>query len=233
MSLSPPLQGKSTKVLTMSAKLGNKHSFGTCAILGASGHGKVIADIAELIGYSDIHFYDDGWPELTQVEHWPVAGDSDSLFTQVADYANIVVAIGNNAIRLEKYQRLFALGASCLPLVHPSAVMSRYASLEDGSVVMAGAVINPFSRIGKACIINTAATVDHDCVLADGVHISPGAHLAGGVCVGEHSWIGIGSQIKQLIRIGNQVIVGAGSTVIHDIPDFQTVVGTPAVIISH
>ncbi|CAJ1809643.1 acetyltransferase [Aeromonas veronii] len=212
----------------MKAKSVSKHPLGPCAILGASGHGKVIADIAELNGYSDIHFYDDRWPKLTQVEHWPVRGNSERLFMQVADYANIVVGIGNNAIRLEKYQRLFALGASCLPLVHPRAVISCYASLGIGSVVMAGAVINPCSHIGKACIINTAATVDHDCGVADGVHISPGVHLAGGVTVAEASWIGIGANIKPLIKIGSNAVVGAGAAVIHDVLDNQTVAGVPA-----
>jgi len=204
------------------------HSNRLCAILGASGHGKVIAEIAELNGFSGIHFYDDRWPELTQVEHWPVLGNSDALLKQVAHYANVVVAIGHNATRLEKYHQLFAQGAHCLPLVHPSATISRYAHIECGTVVMAGAVVNPFSRIGKACIINTAATVDHDCIIADGVHISPGAHLAGGVSVGEASWLCIGVNIKQLINIGENVVVAAGATVINNVLDNQTVVGVPA-----
>ncbi|MFB2674383.1 acetyltransferase [Shewanella xiamenensis] len=204
------------------------HSSGLCAILGASGHGKVIAEIAELNGYPDIHFYDDRWPELKQVEHWPVLGNSNALINQVANYSNVVVAIGHNATRLEKYHQLFVQGACCLPLIHPSAIVSRYADLEGGTVVMAGAVINPFCRIGKACIINTAATVDHDCVIADGSHVSPGAHLAGGVEVAEASWLGIGCQIKQLIKIGSNAVVAAGATVIHDVLNNQTVAGVPA-----
>ncbi|QQK59354.1 acetyltransferase [Shewanella sp. LC6] len=212
----------------MNAKPLNKQSLGPCAILGASGHGKVIAEMAELNGYPDIHFYDDRWPELKQVEHWPVLGNSNALINHVANYSNVVVAIGHNATRLEKYHQLFVQGAHCLPLIHPSAIISRYAHLECGTVVMAGAVINPFSCIGKACIINTAATVDHDCVIADGVHISPGAHLAGGVSVGEASWLGIGVNIKQLINIGSNAVVGAGATVINNVLDNQTVAGVPA-----
>ncbi|MBF4296100.1 acetyltransferase, partial [Vibrio anguillarum] len=165
----------------MNVKPVSKNSLGSCAILGASGHGKVIAEMAELNGYSDIHFYDDRWPSLGRIELWQVSGNSETLLKQAQHYANVVVAIGNNATRLEKYNQLVASGASCLPLVHPSAIVSRYANVENGTVVMAGAVINPFSRIGQACIINTAATVDHDCVIEDGVHLSPGVHLAGGV----------------------------------------------------
>lgn len=206
----------------------SNYSVGPCAILGASGHGKVIAEIAELNGFSEIHFYDDRWPELSQIEHWPVFGNSDALINLVTEYANIVVAIGHNATRLNKYRMLFEQGACCLPLVHPSAVVSRYAKLGCGTVVMAGAVINSFSHIGKACIINTAASVDHDCMIADGVHISPGAHLAGAVEVAEASWLGIGCQIKQLIKIGSNTVVAAGATVINDVLNDQTVVGVPA-----
>ncbi|QDF67634.1 acetyltransferase [Shewanella sp. SNU WT4] len=203
-------------------------SSGSCAILGASGHGKVIAEIAELNGFTEIHFYDDRWPELARIEHWPVYGNSDILIKRIHDYTNIVVAIGDNATRLKKYRLLFEHGACCLPLVHPSAVVSNYAQLGDGTVVMAGAVVNSFSYIGKGCIINTVASVDHDCMIADGVHISPGAHLAGAVQVAECCWIGIGSQIKQLIRIGSNSIVAAGATVINDVLNNQTVIGIPA-----
>lgn len=200
----------------------------SCAILGASGHGKVIAEIAELNGFTEIHFYDDRWPELARIEHWPVSGNSDTLIKRVHNYENIVVAIGHNVTRMNKYRTLFEQGASCLPLVHPSAVVSRYAKLGYGTVVMAGAVVNPFSSIGKGCIINTAATVDHECVIADGVHVSPGAHLAGSVEVAEATWLGIGCHIKQLIKIGSNAVVAAGATVINDVLDNQTVVGVPA-----
>ncbi|MGL5093101.1 MAG: acetyltransferase [Aeromonas sobria] len=204
-----------------------------CAILGASGHGKVIAELAELNGFKEIIFFDDRFPELMQLAHWQVKGSTADLLALVQEFDLVVVAIGRNSTRLQKVRLLQQTGAKLDPLVHPHATVSSYAKLSEGTVVMANAVINAFAVVGVGGIINTSATVDHDCVLADGVHISPGAHLAGGVCVGEHSWIGIGAQINQLILIGNQVVVGAGATVIRDIPDFQTVVGTPAVVISH
>ncbi|MCX0429256.1 MULTISPECIES: acetyltransferase [Aeromonas] len=204
-----------------------------CAILGASGHGKVIAELAELNGFKEIIFFDDRFPELMQLAHWQVKGCTTDLLALVQDFDLVVVAIGNNSTRLQKLRVLQQFGAKLVPLVHPHATVSGYAQLGEGTVVMAHAVVNAFATVGVGGIINTSATVDHDCVLADGVHISPGAHLAGGVCVGEHSWIGIGAQVNQLICIGNKVIVGAGATVIRDIPDFQTVVGTPAVVISH
>ncbi|MCS3455408.1 sugar O-acyltransferase (sialic acid O-acetyltransferase NeuD family) [Aeromonas sp. BIGb0405] len=204
-----------------------------CAILGASGHGKVIADMAELNGFMKIDFFDDDWPQLTTLYHWAILGDFSSLLEVAHDYDLIVVAIGNNATRLQKILLLLKAGAILKPLIHPNAAVSRYASLGVGTVVMANAVINAFANVGKGCIINTASSIDHDCILSDGVHISPGANLAGSVNVGQLSWVGIGAQIKQLITVGNEAVVGAGATVIRDVPNYKTVVGTPAVIISH
>lgn len=200
----------------------------SCAILGASGHGKVVAEIAELNGYQNITFFDDRWPSLTSVEHWDASGDTTALLAKATEYDVTVVAIGHNATRCKKQRELSVAGANFEVIAHPSAVISKYANIKAGTVVMANAVVNPFSHIGASCIINTSAIVEHDCKLAAGVHISPGASLAGGVEVGENSWIGIGSQVKQLVVIGRDAIVGAGSTVIDHVPDFQTVVGSPA-----
>ncbi|EOX3943184.1 acetyltransferase [Vibrio alginolyticus] len=204
----------------------------TCAILGASGHGKVVAEIAELNGYTNIEFFDDRWPGLQNVEHWPVKGNSETLLKIAAQFDLTVIAIGNNKIRLEKQNQLSTAGAKFSVLEHPRATISRHSQLDKGTVVMAGAVINPFVKVGKACIINTAATIDHDCSLADGVHVSPGCNIAGGVTIGEGSWLGIGSQVKQLISIGTGVMVGAGATVLNHVPDLQTVVGTPAQLVN-
>ncbi|MBO2581714.1 acetyltransferase [Shewanella algae] len=202
-----------------------------CAIIGASGHGKVVAELVELNGYQEIVFFDDRWPELTHVEHWPVEGDLETLLTTVSSFDLTVIAIGNNKVRLEKHKMLSLAGAKFSVLVHPNATISKHSQVGVGTVVMANAVINSFVSIGEACIINTASTIDHDCHLADGVHISPGCNLAGGVTVGEGTWLGIGSQIKQLISIGSGVIVGAGATVINHVSDLQTVVGTPAQVV--
>ena len=200
----------------------------SCAILGASGHGKVIAEIAELNGYHNIVFFDDRWPSLNSVEHWAVSGDTSALLSNVKEYDLVVVAIGHNTTRCVKQRELSSAGANFDVLAHPSAVLSKHASIGVGSVIMANAVINPFSHLGISCIINTGSTVDHDCKLAEGVHISPGVNLAGGVEVGKNTWIGIGSQVKQIVVIGCDAVVGAGSTVIKSVPNFKTVVGSPA-----
>jgi len=146
-------------------------------------------------------------------------------------YPKAIVTIGNNSIRDKLSEQL--LKASCnLPiLVHPKAVVSKYAYIGNGSVVFANSVINAFARIGMNCIINTGTVVEHDCIIGDSVHLSPNVALAGGTIVGEFSWIGIGSVTRQLVTIGSDSIVGANSTVTKNIPSGVTVVGSPAVAI--
>lgn len=202
------------------------------AIVGASGHGKVIADIAEQLGFT-ITFYDDAYSNKTHIEHWLIHGTCDDLISlNHADATfsyDVVVAIGNNDIRQQKMQLLQQNGFNLISLIHPSAIVSQYASIALGTVVFAGAVINAFATVGVGCIINTAAVVEHDCIIADFAHICPNVALAGGVSVGSKSWIGIGSQVRQLITIGDNCLIGAGSTVVKNISDNVTAFGSPAV----
>lgn len=198
------------------------------AILGASGHGKVVADCAEACGWQQVIFFDDAWPEVSHNGHWPVAGKTEDLLAELASFGGVLVAIGNNRVRRDKLLMLEGEGASLITVVHPAAVVSQYAHVGSGSVIFAGAVINADARLGGGSIINTGASVDHDCVLGEGVHVSPGARLAGGVTVGDLSWIGIGAVVKQLVRIGDNVIVGAGAAVVKDVGDGLTVIGVPA-----
>ena len=198
------------------------------AILGASGHGKVVADTALQAGWQEVVFFDDAWPVLTQNGAWSVVGDSARLIERLAEFDGVSVGIGNNRIRLAKARELMAAGAAMPNIVHPSAVVSPLATLGAGCVIFAGAVIQVDSRLGQACIVNTNASVDHDCQLADGVHICPGTAVAGLVTIGEGSWIGIGASIKQLVQVGSDVTVGAGAAVVTDIADGQSVVGVPA-----
>ncbi|CAG34758.1 acetyltransferase [Desulfotalea psychrophila] len=198
------------------------------AILGASGHGKVVADIALCSGWDDVVFFDDAWPQKSSLGPWQIVGDSADLIGSLAQYQGCVVAIGDNIIRYQKQKVLMSVEADLVSLVHPRAVVSPYAILGVGTVVMAGAILNPFAQIGDACIVNTGAIVEHDCQLADAVHLSPQVALAGGVCVGVASWLGIGSSVKQLVNIGAHVMVGAGSVVLADIADNSVVAGVPA-----
>jgi sugar O-acyltransferase (sialic acid O-acetyltransferase NeuD family) len=198
-------------------------------ILGAGGHGKVVADAAEFSEqWGNIAFLDDKFERDTKHAQWDIIGRMQDLALYAGEYDGIVIAIGDASARMKWMSQVHALGFSLATIIHPRAVISTNVNLGEGSVVMANAVINYGVKIGAACIINTAATVDHECQLAAGVHICPGTHLAGNVSVGECSWVGIGASVIQGITIGRHVMVGAGATVINNINDDLTVIGTPA-----
>lgn len=203
----------------------------TLAILGASGHGKVVADAALASGLWDkVAFYDDAWPVKTKNGNSGIVGNTESLFN-LNDKPEVIVAIGDNKVRLAKQIELAAKGFRVATVVHPAATVAGSAKIDQGSVVMAGVVVNADAVIGAACIINSNSVIEHDCVLDDAVHISPGACLAGGVVVGNGSWVGIGASVIQLKRIGKHVVVGAGAVVVNDLSDNVTAVGVPAKII--
>lgn len=197
------------------------------ALIGAGGHGKVVAEVAEDSGIRDVVFFDDGMTATKGNFHWQFKGHSDYFLSTATDYLGCFIAIGHNATR-QKVNEKISWDIARELLLHPKATISTTATIERGTVVMAGAVINAYASIGEGVIINTSASIDHDCLISDYVHVSPGAHLGGEVFVGDRSWIGIGASVKNGVRIGKDVTVGAGAVVIKDIPDGHTVVGNPA-----
>jgi sugar O-acyltransferase (sialic acid O-acetyltransferase NeuD family) len=201
-------------------------------IVGAGGHGKVVAEAAaDSARWEHIAFLDEQQPLRTCVLRWEVIGRFAEAARFLATFPELVVGLGDNALRLRCLQRLQSAGFSLPAVVHPRAFVSASAVLGPGTVVLAQAAVNAEARIGAGGIVNTGATVDHDCLLGEGVHIAPGAHLAGGVKVGRHSWVGIGACIKQQLAIGADVTIGAGSVVLGDLPDNVTAAGVPARII--
>ena len=198
------------------------------ALLGAGGHGKVVADTAMASGWDIVEFYDDAWPKRTVNGHWPVLGDTSALLLRVSEYNGVLVSIGNCPIRWEKQRALQAVGARFATVVHPHAWVSPFARLGPGTVILAGAIVNTDAVIGDAGIVNSDATVDHDCVLSHAVHVTPGAHVLGNVVIDAYSWIGVGAVVRQGMKIGANVMVGAGAVVVQDVPNGLTVVGNPA-----
>lgn len=198
------------------------------AILGSSGHGKVVADAAELSGWQGVCFFDDAWPAIKNSGPWIVQGDTDALLESLPDFQGVVVAIGNNRVRAEKHRSLEAVGANMVSIIHPAATVSSHASIGPGTVVFANAVINPCAVVGAGAIVNTGAIVEHDCVVGDFAHISPNAALAGGVTLGQEVWVGACASIKQLISIGRGSTVGMGAVVTKEVEPGLTVMGNPA-----
>lgn len=186
-------------------------------LYGASGHAKVIIDALEAIGMKIDYVVDDD-ASISSLLGYEVRRDS-------GHYDSAIVSIGDGRIRKEIVRRLEVKEWG--KAIHPKAIVSPHASIDEGTVVMAGTVINSGAVIGKHCIINTGATVDHDCVIGNYCHIAPGVHVSGGVIIGEGSWIGVGSCVKQGVKIGKWVTIGAGSVVVKDIPDGVTAYGCP------
>ena len=140
------------------------------------------------------------------------------------------VTIGNphGRVRLRLHERLVQAGLEPVSAVHPTAWVADNAELGEGVQIMAGALICAEARIGRQCIINTRASVDHEDVLADGVEVGPGATLCGLVQIGTGGWVCAGATVLPRIRIGEDAIVGAGAVVIRDVPAGTKVVGVPA-----
>ena len=198
-------------------------------ILGAGGHGKVMAEVAEAIGkWKNIAFLDDRHATLNGTLRWPVIDGVRHAGRFVPEYSQAAVAVGDSEMRLGWIKLLTSNGFGIPSLVHPTAWVSPSAKLGVGSVVMANATVQADARVGQGCIVNTGASVDHDCRLGDGVHVCPGARLGGDVKVGHESWLGIGCSVIQGIQIGGRATVGAGAAVIADVADGMTVVGVPA-----
>src|SRR5690606_6286682 len=141
------------------------------AILGASGHGKVVADCAELCGWESVSFFDDAWPATTSDGAWSIEGDTQLLTDRLAEFDGVLVAVVQTYCGDSKLQALLEQGAQVPGLVHPPAIVSRDAEVGAGEVLFAGAVVNMHCRIAMGVIINTDAPIDHDCVLEDAVQI--------------------------------------------------------------
>ncbi|MBS5112855.1 MAG: acetyltransferase [Coprobacillus cateniformis] len=187
-------------------------------IIGASGHGKVIADIAVKNGYEDVIFLDDD-ETVKECAGFPVKGKTYEANKFDGDK---VVAIGNAVIR-EKLSK----DIKCIILIHPDAVISRRVEIGEGTVIMAGAVVNSDAKIGKGCIINTGSSVDHDSVIGDFCHVSVGAHVAGTCHIGDKTWIGAGATVSNNVNICSGCMIGAGAVVIKNIEEVGTYIGCP------
>lgn len=197
-------------------------------LIGASGHGKVCAEIAKLTNrYNEILFLDDN-PLEKKCNGYDVIGTTINFNEYVRDDTDFFISIGNAEIRKDIQEKIVKAGGNIATLIHPNVVISCDTQICEGTVVMAGSVINACSLIGKGCIINTASSVDHDCIIGDYCHIAVGAHICGTVNVGAMTWIGAGATVINNVSIIDNCIVGAGAVVVKDIEIKGKYLGVPA-----
>jgi UDP-N-acetylbacillosamine N-acetyltransferase len=210
---------------------GSRRAADRLIIWGSSGHALVVTDIIRLVGQHEIvGFLDDLYarPGLTRRVS-PVLGGRECLDElRGAGVSQAIIAVGDCATRLSLAELACAKGFSLIRAIHPRAIIATEASVGPGTVVCAGVVVNPWVSIGANAIVNTSVSVDHECLLEDGVHIGPGAHLGGRVVVERGAWVGIGATLKDGVRIGAGSIVGAGAVVLDDVPAGVVAYGAPA-----
>jgi len=204
-------------------------------VYGASGHAKVLIDILERMSVYEIVGLIDDNAELTGQEVFghrvlggrEILGDVNDLGVEAG-----IVGIGDNQVRAALANRVLEHGLELISAIHPSARISRGVELGPGCAMMANVVVNAGCSLGANVILNTAATADHDNIIGDCVHLSPGVHLAGGVKIGAYSHLGTGAVVIPNISIGENVSVAAGSVVTRDLPDRIIAAGVPARVIA-
>lgn len=200
-------------------------------VLGGGGHAKVLVDVLlgqneDIVGFTAL----DQSLLGTSLLGIPYLGDDDAVLDYAANSVRLVNGLGSVGIpaaRKQLYEQFTERGYSFASVIHPSAVISLNARLASGVQVLAGAVVQVDVCIGQNAIVNTKASVDHDCEVADHVHIAPGATLSGGVRIGRGTHVGVGATVIQGVTIGESCTIGAGALVLRDVPNHVTVFGVP------
>lgn len=195
-------------------------------ILGAGGHAKVVAAAAMAAGHEVVACVDDE-PSMWGASLLGVSVTGPIPQSAQPDTGPLVPGIGSNGARRTLAERLDS--AEWVAIVHPFSWVHGSVRIGAGTVVCAGAVVQPDTRIGALAIMNTAVSVDHDCVIGDYAHLAPGVHLAGRVRIGTGAFLGVGAAALPGVTIGEWAVVGAGAVVTRDVSAGATVVGVPAV----
>ena len=207
---------------------------------GSAGHAKVLDEAIRRLGGKVVALFDNSLNANSAVPDAPLIGGSDSFpawLNRTPDYRELyaLVAIGGarGRERMQIQEQLAQSGLRIAPIIHPRAFVAESAVIGAGSQVLAMAVVAAEARIGAACIINHGSSVDHECQIADGVHIAPAATLCGCVTVAEYAMIGAGAIVLPRLRIGRNSIIGAGAVVTRGVPDDAVAVGNPARVVRH
>lgn len=191
-------------------------------VVGAGGHASVVVDAAQVAGVDVIRVVGD------PAERPDVLGARVSQTAEDAGADAFIIAVGDNRTRARLFAEYSATGLKPAAVIHPSAVIARGVVIGEGTFVAAGVVVNTGTRIGSNAILNTSSTVDHDCVVGDHAHIGPMTGVCGGVRIGDGVLVGVGCSIIPSCTVGDWTVLGAGSTVVHDLPADGRFAGAPA-----
>lgn len=194
-------------------------------VVGAGGHGKVVADALLVSGETILGFVDDRREPGSTVYGLPVLGPLGWFEKNVARAA---LAIGDNVARRRASDAIVASGSTLVRAIHPRAVVSPSARVDAGAVVMALAVLNPDCVVEQGAIVNTGAIIEHDCIVGAFAHVSPNAVLAGGCRVGAGAHVGVGAAMLPGRSVGEGTVVGGGALVARDLPAHVVAYGVPA-----
>ncbi|HUW94308.1 MAG TPA: acetyltransferase [Anaerolineae bacterium] len=201
-------------------------------IWGAGGYALVVADMVRLRGEFDVvGFLDDVDPARRDTDFGgaKVLGGQEQLdLLQRQGVSHLIFGFGDCEARLRLTNLVCEKGFQLATAIHPQATVARDVAIGEGTIIAAGAVVSPGAEIRRNVIINTCASVGHQCIIEDGVHVGPGVRLGGRVQVAQGTWVGIGATVIDRVRIGARSVIGAGAVVIHDIPDGVTAYGVPA-----
>ena len=196
-------------------------------IIGAGGHGCVLAELAHRMGaWNSIAFLDDYREQPALDLGFEITGDSGTLQSRSRSEDSFLIGLGENRRRLELFR---CMRSVCSPttLVAPEACVAPSCTIESGSVVMPGAILQAGVRIGEGCILNSGCVIEHGVTLGDGVHVAPGASIGGDATIGDCSWIGIGASVVHGVTISNDIVVGAGGVVAESLVQSGTYAGVP------
>lgn len=204
---------------------------------GAAGQAIVLEEFLGKLGYRIVALFDNNRAIQSPFESVPLYYEMNGFEGWISekghatDTSYIVTIANQGEVRLNIHKKLESFGLIPILAVHPTSFIADNASVGDGCQVLADAAICARASVGVASIINTSATIEHECVLGNGVHIATGAKLSGGVEVRDFSFIGTGAIILPRVHIGKRTIIGAGSVVTGNIPDNVVAYGNPAKVI--
>ena len=203
-------------------------------IVGAGGHGAVVADALLAAGHNVLGFLEGNTSTLSQRRcGLPVLGDDDALSQYNPE--KIVLANGIGSMRNEsdslrkRLQKKFeANGWQFCSVIHPKAIVSPHAVIEEGAQLLAGSIVQAHAMVGEGCIINTGSIVEHDATIGAWTHVAVGVIVCGKTQVGEYCHIGTGATLIQGLTIGANTLIGAGAVVVKDFAGQGMLLGVPA-----